>query len=520
MRLVFALVVLGSIPWQVFAQQDDAVIHAVRLVDIPAQTIEVQSRFPTGGAASIELALPVWGPGFYVIEKFAENVSDFSAQGPNGTNLEVVRTQSNRWKITSSGADFVDVTYRLKCDRCSVVTNWVQDEVAVLNGPATYFMRVGDKSRPQAVQLELPADWRAFTGLESSDTGPNEFVAPDYDVLLDSPILAGKGLEVREFDVAGTKHVFVNASPRADWDWDKVVANLQALTAGMREFWGELPFRRYVFLNLFDQNTGGLEHLDSTLISTRLTGDPSRPTWDSFRWLAFVSHEYFHSFNVKRLRPVELGPFDYEHPPRTPSLWISEGLTSYYGDLIVVRSGLAKPEQFLTSMSEYIQNLQNTPGRLKQSLEQASLEVWTSGMSGVARDPDHFVSYYVKGPIVGFLLDAKIRRATDGRRSLDDVMRLAFQKYSGRQGFTPAEFVAVAETVAGIELDDWFQRHLAMAEELDYAEALEWYGLQFEKSDDAKSHWNLVARSDASEKQRAELRRLTSLSRAEPAEAK
>jgi predicted metalloprotease with PDZ domain len=254
---------------------------------------------------------------------------------------------------------------------------------------------------------------------------------------------------------------------------------------------------------------GGLEHLYSTLISTGPNPDPSHPTWSSFIWLKFVSHEYFHTFNVKRLRPIELGPFDYERPPRTPSLWISEGLTSYYGDLIVCRSGLASTEDFLGSMSSYIRQLQNTPGRLKQSLSQASLDVWTSSMSGMVRNTDEAVSYYIKGPVVGFLLDARIRRVTDGQRSLDDVMRTAYDRYSGPQGFTPQEFVAVAEEVAGVDLDDWFHDHLDSTKELDYSEALDWFGLRISDGADPKTGWTLSVRPDASDKQRSQLLDLT-----------
>ena len=153
-----------------------------------------------------------------------------------------------------------------------------------------------------------------------------------------------------------------------------------------------------------------------------------------------MSHEYFHAFNVKRLRPVELGPFDYEHPPTTSSLWIAEGLTTYFGDLIVVRSGLGTTQDFLKAMSSDIEQLQNSPGRLVQSLEQSSLDVWSSGTSGVGRNRDKTVNYYVKGPIVGFLLDARIQHATEGKKSLDDVMRQAYKRYGGERGFTADEF--------------------------------------------------------------------------------
>src|SRR5262249_21969649 len=155
---------------------------------------------------------------------------------------------------------------------------------------------------------------------------------------------------------------------------------------------------------------------------------------------------------VKRLRPIELGPFDYEHPPRTSSLWVSEGLTSYYGELIVVRAGLGSREDFLSSLSSHIGRLQSAPGRLVQTLEESSLEVRSGGTSGIGRDDAKTVSYYEKGPVVGFLLDARIRRATGGEKCLDDLMRLAYERYSGDRGFTPEQFRSTAEEVARDDL--------------------------------------------------------------------
>ena len=217
-------------------------------------------------------------------------------------------------------------------------------------------------------------------------------------------------------------------------------------------------------------------------------------------WLSFAAHEYFHAFNVKRLRPVELGPFDYEESPRTSSLWLSEGVTSYFADLLVARAGLTKPGEYLASVSSAIGRLQSSPGRLLQTLEQSSIEVWSNSNSGVGAAPST-VSYYVKGQVVGFLLDARIRKATNGQRAFEDVMRLAYQRYGGERGFTPEEFRATAEEVAGVELEEWFRKALASTEELDYSEALEWFGLRFA----GDGSWTLEILEDASESQRSHL---------------
>ena len=290
---------------------------------------------------------------------------------------------------------------------------------------------------------------------------------------------------------------------------------LEQLVEENRRLWGFLPFKRYLFLNVFRRAGGGLEHKNSTL----LTAAPGRSSYPArnFRWLSFVSHEYFHAFNVKRLRPVELGPFDYEHPPKTSTLWIAEGFTSYYGELIVARSGLGTTADFLSAIASHIDQLQNAPGRLVQSLEQSSLDVWSSGTSGVGRNRDQTVNYYVKGPIVGFLLDARIQLATAGKKSLDDVMRQAYKLYGGDRGFTAEQFRFAAQEIAGIDLKEWFRKTISSTDELDYTDALDWFGLRFapapapppDQKQPARKKWKLEIREDSSDSQKAHLKRLT-----------
>ena len=275
--------------------------------------------------------------------------------------------------------------------------------------------------------------------------------------------------------------------------------------------WHDLPFQRYVFLNVFRRGGGGLEHKNSTLLTA---GDRAATPAGYRRWLAFVAHEYVHAFNVKRLRPVELGPFDYEREPHTPSLWEAEGVTTYLADLAVARAGLSTPEQFLADLSGEIADLQGEPGRLVQTVAQSSLNVWTNSFSGINADSST-VSYYVKGAVLGFLLDAKVRHASGGRRSLDDVMRFAYHRYGGTRGFTPEQFRAVASEAAGNErhgaadLSAWFRSAVDSTAELDYDEALDWFGLRFaDPGASGPARWSLAVRPDASQAQQAHLRAL------------
>jgi predicted metalloprotease with PDZ domain len=500
------LALAGPISQAVATEEREPIIYTVRFPAPEKHFAEVEASIPTGGLPSVELMMAVWTPGFYRVEDYAKKVEHLAARTPDGSVLEVESTRKNRWRMSSKGSSNVVVTYRLACDRRSVTMNWVAPDLVVLNGAAAFVTFAEPERRriPHDVRLELPTGCeRSATAIPASPDGrPNHYRAEDYDTLVDSPIVAGD-LSIHEFEVDGSRHLLVDAGEVGSWDGERAAKNLERMVRETRRFWGFLPFRRYVFLNVFGRGAGGLEHKDSTLLTAGAGRAGREP--GSVRWLSFVSHEYFHAFNVKRLRPVELGPFDYENSPSTKSLWIAEGLTTYFGDLIIARAGLATPREHLAALSSHIGQLQNSRGRLVQSLEDASLDVWASGTSGVGRDAATKLSYYVKGPVVGFLLDARIRRATGDKKSLDDVMRLAYRRYSGEKGFTPEQFRETAEEVAGADLKGWFRKAVASTEQLDYQEALDWYGLRFVPADDPAKAWSLEIRDDAIEDQKRHL---------------
>jgi len=294
----------------------------------------------------------------------------------------------------------------------------------------------------------------------------------------------------------------VGAGDYASWDGASATRDLNAIVEATYRLWGFLPYDKYLFLLMFRQGGGGLEHRNSTLSTVRPDTSKTSRQWSA---LGLLSHEHFHSFNVKRLRPVELGPFDFEKPPTTGSLWISEGVTSYYSDVMMARAGLQTSDEYLASVSALIAALQNSPGRLKQSVDQSSRDVWNNSNSGINPSGDT-VSYYNKGQVLGLLLDARIRRATNGRRSLDDVMRLAYQRFAGERGFTEAEFRAAAERIAGVDLKEWWRRSVFSTEELDYSDLLVYYGLEYVASSGPSGNWTLRPRVDATKTQATRLR--------------
>ena len=464
-----------------------------------AHVAEIDATFPTDRRSAIDVMMAIWSPGFYRIENYANRVRSISARTDQGTPVGIASTRPNRWRVETAGASSVVVSYRLYCVERSVTTNSVNDDFAVLNGPATFMTLADSGRRAHEVRVELPHGWaRAVTALDRLPDAPEHYRAADFDTLADSPIVAGNPA-VQQFDVDGRAHFVVAIGDVREFDGQRAARDLKKIVEAHRELWGELPYKEYKFLLALRQGGGGLEHKDSTLATTRPTVMQTPASY--LTWLNFISHEYCHAFNVKRLRPLELGPFDYEREPHTPSLWISEGFTSYFGELAVRRAGLNMRADVLKSLSSKIDQLQRSPGRLAQTLEQSSLDVWTSeSVSGVNTNAKTSVSYYVKGQIAGFLLDAAVRHATNGARALDDVMRLAYRRYGGDRGFTPDEFRATTSEVAGTDLSAWFKRTVASTSELDYDEALEWYGLRF-----APGSWTLEPREDATAAQKDRL---------------
>jgi predicted metalloprotease with PDZ domain len=499
------VLVLGVAPQSATAQAPAPIVYTVKIPSPETHIAEIEATVPTDGRAAIELMMPIWTPGFYKVEDYAGKVQGLAARTADGKPLQVDQPKKNRWQIQTGGGATVIVSYKLLCQGRSVTTNWVGEDLLVLNGGSAFVTLVDKVPRAHDIRLELPAKWKqAMSVLDAAPGGkPNEFRAPDFDTLVDSPIVAGN-LDVQEFEVDGSKHFVVAGGDIAQWDGKRVAGELAKIAAENRRMWGFLPFKRYAFLCVLRQGKGGggLEHKNSTLVMTNSTATRSEGSLAS--WLGLASHEYFHAFNVKRLRPVELGPFDYEKEPRTTGLWVAEGLTSYYGDLVLPRAGIGGTKEYLARLSSHISTLQKSPGRLVQSLEKASYDVWTSSFSGVGGS-DKTISYYVKGPVVGFLLDARIRHATNGAKSLDNMMKLAYERYSGPKGFTADQFRQTAEDVAGVDLKEWFRKAISSTEELDYTEALDWFGLQFAATEgnQATKTWKLEPRPNASDAQKA-----------------
>jgi predicted metalloprotease with PDZ domain len=514
LRRSLALIVLCLVAVPATAQPLAPIRYTVRFPAPQTNYLDVEAVVPTAGQPSVEMLMAVWTPGSYLVREYARNVEDVKAMAGR-TPLTIDKTRKNRWRIETNGAAEVTLTYRVYAHEMSVRTNWVEADFALINGAPTFMTIASDVAgpegpayawprqplrRPHDVTIDLPSAWhRSITGMPDAPDGkPNHYLAPDFDTLVDSPIVAGNPV-VHEFAVAGKRHVLVDvAAGNADavFDGARAARDLQRIVEADRALWGELPYDKYVFLNVLTGG-GGLEHKNSVTMMGSQWATATRERY--LAWLSLASHEYFHLWNVKRLRPIELGPFDYERENYPRSLWISEGVTDYYADVQLARAGLMTRDEYLEQLSSAIKTLQTTPGRLTQPVEMASFDAWIKQYRPDENSGNTSISYYTKGAVLGFLLDARIRAATNGGKSLDDVMRRMFERFSGERGFTPQDFRRTASEVAGLDLASWFHAALETTAELDYAPALQWYGLEFGKSswtDDAAARARIGATID------------------------
>jgi len=426
-----------------------------------------------------EFRMPVWTPGYYGLFDYAGHVRNFGATDGDGRPLAFAKGGPNAWVIRKGPAATVLLSYDVAATS-PFVANAFLDETRGYITPGALFVYVpGQLRRSVTVTVELNSKWTTVaTGLDPVPKGPpHTFRAADFDVLYDSPILMGNLETLPTFEIKGIPHRFIGYA-LGEFDRRQFVDDLRAVVEAGTEIIGDIPYKHYTFLGI-GPGRGGIEHANSTAVPFSGIG-PDRAS--RIRTLSFLAHEYFHHYNVKRIRPIALGPFDYDRPNLTDMLWVSEGFTSYYEYLMLVRSGRMTPQELLDALTRTIAAVENNPGRLFQSATASSRDTWTQGpfgrgASGVRRT----ISYYDKGLVLGLLLDFRIRHETKNRKSLDTVMRTLYQKYykqAGR-GWTDAEFRRVCEEAAGTTLADFFE-YASTTRKIDYEKYLAHAGLQLE----------------------------------------
>jgi predicted metalloprotease with PDZ domain len=448
--------------------------------------LEVEMRLEDahGLPARLNLVMPVWTPGSYLIREFERHVQDFAARDAGGRTLSWQKVNKDTWRIETGGAHDLRITYRVYANDLSVRTNDLNDQHAYFNNAALLMYPEGQLKTASTLRVVPFSDWKVATGLPPVPDQTNTFRAENFDVLYDSPVEVSN-FKTISFEVRGVPHRIV-IDGEGNYDTERMRRDVQKIVETEAAIMGEIPYHDYTFiLHAHSRAEGGLEHLNSTsLIFERNSFLPD----DKYKgFLSLVAHEFFHLWNVKRIRPDALGPFDYTKENYTKLLWVAEGITEYYAPLALRRAGLISEGEFLDRISRQIENVQNTPGRLLMSAEEASFDAWIKFYRQDENSINSQISYYDKGQLLGLLLDLQIRKASGGAKSLDDVMRYLYTEfYKKNRNYTPEDFQRTAELMAGSSLENFFARFVRGREELDYNAALSAVGLQLGEADRTK----------------------------------
>jgi predicted metalloprotease with PDZ domain len=456
--------------------------------------VDVAIKRAASGPQEERLIMPVWTPGSYMIREFARHVQDFAALDAVGQQLKWEKTNKDTWRVMTNGAASWHARYKVYANELSVRTSELNSGHAFWNNANILMYLDGYLQSPSTVRVLAPDVWKVATGLPAVLGQKNTFRAENFDILYDSPFEVSN-FKTLLFNVKGVAHRIV-IDGEGNYDAERMRRDVQKIVETEVEIMGgEIPYHDYTFI-LHLRGGGGLEHLNSTALGyprfgfrvtggdrTTSAGPNATVTLErEYRgFLSLVAHEFFHLWNVKRIRPDALGPFDYTQENYTKVLWVAEGITDYYADLALRRAGLISDNEFLAATARAMQALQDTPGRLEQSAEESSFDSWIKYYRQDENSVNSQVSYYEKGALLGLLLDLQIRKRSGGAKSLDDVMRYLYTEYFKKnRNYGPVDFQKACELMAGGSLEEFFSRFVRGKEELDYNDALEAAGLRLE----------------------------------------
>lgn len=480
-------------PAEAAAKKADAFVYKVAMDDPHRHEFQVELSFSDIGGDTVDLQIPKWNPGAYKLTEAHKNLRGMVAETAGGKAIPVVKVDEITWRVTHGGQPF-KVRYRVyRGSYAGIGSAYLDDEFGFFNGVYVFLYAVGHKDRPVELKVEPLPGAQVVCGLPKSNGGRATFRAADYDALVDAPVHVGK-VDTVDFKV-GKVDFKVALQGLGNYSEKKLAADLTKIAEQAFAVFGggddAAPFGDYTYIvHLRPNNRSGLEHRNSTVLGADpwSFGEPA-----SYRkFLNLAAHEFFHAWNVKRIRPGVLGPFAYEREVHTSMLWFSEGFTSYYSWLLLARAGLANEGETLESLADVIKRLQESPGRRLMTVEQASWEAWLRPDDG----GNSYVDYYTKGQLIAMALDLELRKISGGQRSLDSVMRDLYVRWQkSGAGISPSELeqtFVTAGGAAGSEISELFRRYVHGFDEIEYARHLGLAGYRFDAAQEPGGDLDVV----------------------------
>ncbi|HSL53030.1 MAG TPA: PDZ domain-containing protein [Pyrinomonadaceae bacterium] len=475
---------LKSISYQLSMSRPNSHLFEVQIiVELPEQLKDKPVQFQ----------MAKWSPGRYAVFDFAKNVQEFRANAP------VTRIDGHTWSVAPEGRTAINVSYKVFSNDLSGTFSQLDNRHANYNGASIFMYVVDHKPDPVKLKINAPAGWRIVNG-RTDRAGQTEWQFPNWDIMIDTPTEIAPDWTQDDFIVDGKKyHVVVHSFGPEGGRRAALVKDIEKIVRAQVAMWGPPEFEAYTFLIHFaadDRSGDGMEHLTSTqIIQPGALSEPGSYQ----RVLGTVSHEFFHVWNVKRLRPLDLGPFDFTRPLATRGLWVAEGFTNYYGRLMLRRAGLWDDQAYLKGEAETIKRIESAPGSRLMSAEESSLSapfIDDAPHAQAVNLQNTAISYYPKGELIGMVMDLLVRGRTKNKASLDDIMRDMYEEfylkspnssyYLRGRGYQTEDLERVASRRAGFDLSDFFKRHIRDVEMLPYDEAFAYVGLRLVKTQSAE----------------------------------
>ncbi|MFC4143592.1 M61 family metallopeptidase [Pedobacter mendelii] len=440
-----------------------------------AHYAEVQMNISGLAKDYVDIKMPVWTPGSYLVREFEKSVEGFTASA-SGKTLKVEKVRKNIWRVFSAKANNIKINYRVYAFEISVRTAFIDESHAFLSPTGIFMHPAGMIKSPSSVKIIPYNTWsKVSTGMPLVAGETFTYSAKDFDILYDSPIEVGNQ-DTFEFMASGVKHE-VAMYGGGNYDKEKLKLDMAKIIEQETAVYGENPNKYYLFIvHNFARGGGGLEHLNSTTLGASRNAYGTDAGYKGF--LGLVAHEYHHLWNVKRLRPIALGPFDYDNENYTTNLWIAEGFTSYYENKYILRAGFDDQNGFVNALAGGIATVLNTPGAKVQSAAASSYDAWIIGYRPNENSKNISVSYYNKGEVIGILMDLEIINATKGAKSLDDVMKAMYlQCKTLKRGYTDAEFKVMVEKISGISFTNFWTKYVNGVDDAEYVKYFSYAGV-------------------------------------------
>lgn len=441
-----------------------AVSYEVTVTTPHEHMFNVNMEIEGTGSTPIDVSMPVWTPGSYLIREYERHVTRFAATDGDGTPVPWHKLDKNTWRVEPRGAGGLVVEYEVYAREPGIRWSFVNSLGGHIIGPSLFMYVIGHADLASAARFNLPDGWRINGGIAPSPDDPFLISAHSYHQLIDTPMLIGQFTDTT-FTIEGVPHVIQILGPN-NADLHQLSEDFTKIVGVCSQLFGGLPYERYALTYLTLTGGGGIEHANGTTIGLGNIDFQNEQARRGIRGV--TSHEYFHAWNVKRIQPPAFRPYDYERENYTDALWFYEGFTSYYGDRILHRAGLIDE---LPDPATMVEQYRSTPGHYNQSAADASFNAWIH-MYRPDESSDNFrTNYYFVGNVIANLLELQIADATDGASGLDDLMRVIWERTrEGNEAFDAEAIRAVAEEVAGIPLADFFHSHVFGKDSIPFAD--------------------------------------------------